>query len=453
MKKITFLLFTLLLTVVSYAQCTFTSNYPWEALVLENFGESESVSTCNFFGEYSDVQGFILSDEYIFTADTGYITLVDTADGTTVLAAGPSPLTWVASVANVSVHWAADSACSAGSDCVATSVMNNSVAPPEAPDCASTPFPADGAVDVPNGNITFTWVAPTTGPAPTSYNLYAGETPTGDDYGLIGNFTELSAAITLTGDNTLLYWVIKPVNGFVEATGCPVWSFTTAAAPPAPDNDLASGAYNLPVGDTACETVVTGDTTSATLALSDAASCGIAPVTDIWFSVTVPNTGEVTIETSNGVGVSDTVLAVYEGTPASLTEVACNDDFTGLFSQVSLTGRTEGEVLYVRVWDYSNAVGTVDVCAWSPTTLSVGSFDEQLNGLSYFPNPVTSSLTLQASQNIENVLVYNMLGQEVLRAEPNAVSSEISMNSLQDGAYFVKVTVNGNQETIRIIKK
>ncbi|WP_366841077.1 T9SS type A sorting domain-containing protein [Lacinutrix sp.] len=43
-----------------------------------------------------------------------------------------------------------------------------------------------------------------------------------------------------------------------------------------------------------------------------------------------------------------------------------------------------------------------------------------------------------------------MLGQEVIKTSPNAVSNDINMSNLQSGAYFV--TVGANIETVRIIK-
>ena len=49
--------------------------------------------------------------------------------------------------------------------------------------------------------------------------------------------------------------------------------------------------------------------------------------------------------------------------------------------------------------------------------------------------------------------MYNMLGQEVLSATPNAVDSDLDMSSLQTGTYFVKVTIANVTKTIRVIKQ
>jgi hypothetical protein len=79
--------------------------------------------------------------------------------------------------------------------------------------------------------------------------------------------------------------------------------------------------------------------------------------------------------------------------------------------------------------------------------------DNTVREFTYFPNPVNDVLSLRAQANIQNVSVYNMLGQEVIRLSPNALDSDVNLSQLQDGAYFVKVTINNATDTVRIIKK
>ncbi len=98
----------------------------------------------------------------------------------------------------------------------------------EAPLCASGPTPADGAINVPTGAYEFSWVAPEGDVL--SYNVYAGDSPTTATI-LVGNFTETSVTLNITGFDTTIYWQVVPVNAAGEATGCDVWSFTTESAP------------------------------------------------------------------------------------------------------------------------------------------------------------------------------------------------------------------------------
>ncbi len=146
MKKITLLLMFIMVSTMSWAQCDFDGNQ-YGSLVLTNSGSVEQVSSCNFFGDYSDISNLTIGDEYQFDGDGGYVTLIDAADGSTVLAHGASPLNWVATVGAVESHWALDAACGTDSSCHVTSVQNLDVTPPPPPtniDCANATLMACG---------------------------------------------------------------------------------------------------------------------------------------------------------------------------------------------------------------------------------------------------------------------------------------------------------------------
>ena len=178
---------------------------------------------------------------------------------------------------------------------------------------------------------------------------------------------------------------------------------------------------------------------------------------DVWYAVTVPSDGNLTIETDSdptGNG-GDGGMAVYTGSCGSLVLLECDDDDgNGAYSQVVIepTDGLADQTVYVRVWEYSgDSVMNFQVSAFS-ATLGLGDISGT-SSFTYYPNPVKNTLTLNAQNNIDNVLMYNMLGQEVLRATPNAVNSELNMSNLQDGAYFVKVTIANVTKTIKVIKQ
>jgi subtilisin-like proprotein convertase family protein len=86
-------------------------------------------------------------------------------------------------------------------------------------------------------------------------------------------------------------------------------------------------------------------------------------------------------------------------------------------------------------------------------TMTLGLGENEIQGFKYSPNPVKNNLNLRAANAIENISVYNLLGQEVMRSKPNAVSNDLDMSDLQAGAYFVKVSVGDVSQTVRIIKQ
>ncbi len=223
-------------------------------------------------------------------------------------------------------------------------------------------------------------------------------------------------------------------------------------------NDDCSGAIALTPGNNYAENAVDGTVVGATFN-GETSSCQIAgPGPGVWYSVVVPADGNLTIETgpdsATNTTTFDSVIEVFSGDCGSLTSIDCDDDgaSTGLYSILNLSGLTAGSTIYVRVWEYDgDELEPFSISAHS-ATLSVGDVENQ-NGFTYFPNPVKNTLNLKAQSNIQNLSIYNILGQEVLRTSPNALNSEVNMASLQTGAYFVKVTINDATETIRVIKQ
>ena len=70
-----------------------------------------------------------------------------------------------------------------------------------------------------------------------------------------------------------------------------------------------------------------------------------------------------------------------------------------------------------------------------------------------YPNPTKNSFTIEAKNNIQNVSVLNMLGQQVLSANPNSLSTSLDLSTFQNGIYIVKTTVDGSVVSSKIIKE
>src|SRR5690606_5409900 len=85
-------------------------------------------------------------------------------------------------------------------------IMNvSSIDCPSAPECATAPiFPADGAINIEADTpVTFTWTAPSTGPTPTAYDLYAGVEA--GNLQLVDTVTETEYELTI-GLFGVFYW-------------------------------------------------------------------------------------------------------------------------------------------------------------------------------------------------------------------------------------------------------
>ncbi|MCR9171430.1 MAG: T9SS type A sorting domain-containing protein [bacterium] len=143
-----------------------------------------------------------------------------------------------------------------------------------------------------------------------------------------------------------------------------------AVSAPGGTFDDPCGATALTVG-ASCSFSTYSNATATASAGVPAPGCASYSGGDVWFTVTVPASGNVTLDMNTGV-ITDAGMAIYSGTCSSLSLIECDDDDSpnGLMSMIALTGQTPGATLWVRVWEYgNNNNGTFDICAYEPVVL------------------------------------------------------------------------------------
>lgn len=88
---------------------------------------------------------------------------------------------------------------------------------------------------------------------------------------------------------------------------------------------------------------------------------------------------------------------------------------------------------------------------WKGTALGVAKFDT--SGIKMYPNPVKNTLTIDTKSAIQRVSVYNVLGQEVIKASPKSNSVILQTNELKKGVYMVKTEIDGKISTSKVVKE
>lgn len=226
----------------------------------------------------------------------------------------------------------------------------------------------------------------------------------------------------------------------------PIGDFTYVC-PPA--NDDCSGAVAMTVNtDYECNTVSEGTVYGATASNVENAGVG-TPNDDVWYSFVATQTSHrvsiINIEGSN----TDMVHQVLKGNCDVLAGVDINDGNT-----TDLTSLEIGATYYVRVFTYSSDTGadtTFNVCVGTDPDLGTTRFNN--SGFTYYPNPVKNVLNLSYTQNISDVAVFNLIGQQVIAKNVNSNSGQIDMSGLAAGTYMVKVTADNQVKTIKVIKE
>jgi len=77
--------------------------------------------------------------------------------------------------------------------------------------------------------------------------------------------------------------------------------------------------------------------------------------------------------------------------------------------------------------------------------------DQSFNNFNYYIN-TNSQLVLKASTSLENIQLYNLLGQQVLTKTLSNTNETINIASLDAGIYIAKVSIQGKSKSFKIVK-
>ena len=223
-------------------------------------------------------------------------------------------------------------------------------------------------------------------------------------------------------------------------------------------NDECTGSQLLTVGGVYADNPVqTSNLYATTSPQATPTTCFGYNGGDIWFKTVVPASGNLTIETgvTNASTGIDTVVTAYSGDCTNLVQVGCDDDgateTTFGLSKLSLTGLTPNADIYLRVYEYNNDVSGGFKISVYDASLANENFDS--SKFKFYPNPVKDVLNLSYNNTIDEVKIYNLLGQEVYSNVINATESSLNVSQLTLGTYLVRVKSNNEISTFKIIKQ
>ena len=83
---------------------------------------------------------------------------------------------------------------------------------------------------------------------------------------------------------------------------------------------------------------------------------------------------------------------------------------------------------------------------------SAGIEDQDFTTLNMYPNPAIDILNISAQSTINNIEIYNVLGQKVIRMSLEDTSAEINVSNLNSGIYLIKYEINNRTSTKKFVK-
>jgi len=300
------------------------------------------------------------------------------------------------------------------------------------------------------------WTAPATAPA-NGYEVYYSTTSTAPIATTTPTLTVTTTSTPLSplAIGTTYYVWVRSNCGATKSVWTPVVSFTTLI--PAPANDNCSAPITITPGATFAQNPLTGTTVGSTNTPALTATCLATPTNvggNVWYTVVVPASGSLTIETAavTGSPLTDTVVSVFASC-SSTTSIGCDDDSgTDAFSKLTLTGQTPGTTLYISVWKYSTATdGQFQISAYD-ASLATSETVQVKNDLKIYPNPFADVLNISDVKNVKSVNIVDIAGRLVKTIDKP--SSALQLRDLNSGMYMVILNMNdGSKQTIKAIKK
>jgi hypothetical protein len=110
-------------------------------------------------------------------------------------------------------------------------------------------------------------------------------------------------------------------------------------------------------------------------------------------------------------------------------------------------------LLYFPADGSGDIPGATLIGAYSVTTVPLSVTELESNEFSYYPNPIKDVLNISSQKMIEEVDVFNMLGQNVIVQKLNTLNAQVNTESLMGGTYFVRVILeDGTTDTFKVIK-
>lgn len=75
-----------------------------------------------------------------------------------------------------------------------------------------------------------------------------------------------------------------------------------------------------------------------------------------------------------------------------------------------------------------------------------------LRSAKVYPNPVTDRLTIETTEQVDEIIIYNILGNPILKTTPNSASPVMEMGDFSPGIYLIDVRMGNETTTIKVTK-
>lgn len=180
--------------------------------------------------------------------------------------------------------------------------------------------------------------------------------------------------------------------------------------------------------------------------------CPTADYDGVWYKITAEVSGTIDA-LMEGSGPNESAMVFYSApnanaeSGAELTWVDQPNNTCGLSTTASIEAEA-GTTYYLfafSIQPYANVTINANGV--------LGISENILEGFKFYPNPVKDELNLNAKTTIDQVTIYNLLGQQVFSEKMNSSNKAINLSNLSKGLYVMTVTSEGKTASFKILKE
>ena len=146
-------------------------------------------------------------------------------------------------------------------------------------------------------------------------------------------------------------------------------------------------------------------------------------------------------------------MTIYDGTSINAPIFPNAENLSGNLTLSPFTATNPDGAITIRF----SSDGSVTESGWEAeitcnSSLSADNFNK--SSIKLYPNPANSYFNISSEEMISSITVYDLAGRRVFENQNiKQTQTQVNVQNLTTGAYFVKVNVNGATQTFKIIKE
>ena len=83
----------------------------------------------------------------------------------------------------------------------------------------------------------------------------------------------------------------------------------------------------------------------------------------------------------------------------------------------------------------------------------MGLEEVKLEGIKLYPNPTKGLLEIEAVNSVNQIKLYNLIGQELLTKKGTASRLNLDLTTFESGFYFLKIDTDKGTGVYKIVKE